>query len=193
MFDYFSPYLYMVNGIKIIGIFLSFACMSVIGCTEYRISKQLSQFSREIVCIPKDLQKIDNQVLTETEDVGNIPVFVFYHDSLACSYCQISYLPALTCLYELSDSIGTFKVMSIFSPRKEEYDWLVKALMYSSFEYPVYIDYTNSFRKTNTCIPDDVRFHSFLLDEERHPIYVGDPIVSEDLFEIFMDVLESLD
>lgn len=128
--------MHIVDGTKIIGIVLvlSFMGISVIGCKEYKVSKQLSQFSREIICIPKDLQKIDNQMQTEAEDVGNLPVFVFYHDSLACSYCQLSYLPALTCLYELSDSLGTFKVMSIFSPRKEEYDWLVNALMYSDFE-----------------------------------------------------------
>ena len=174
-------------------ILLLFVSVGCVGCKEYRVAKQLKQFSSETVIIPEDLQKIDNRIQTEVGDIDGIPVFVIYHDSLSCSQCQISHLSDLLGLYELSDSLGTFSVMSIFSPREEDYDGVMKDIMYRDFEYPVYIDYTGSFRKKNTCIPEDVRFHSFLLDGDGHPVYVGNPIASDDLFKVFKAALERID
>lgn len=97
----------------------------------------------------------------------------FYHDSLSCSSCQISHLADIQSIYELSDSLGTFEVMTIFSPRPEEYDQVLRDLEIREFEYPVYVDVTGSFVSSNGCIPSDRRFHSFLTDSDRHPVFVG--------------------
>ncbi len=106
--------------------------------------------------------------------------------------CQISNLADITGLYELADSLDIFEVMTIFTPKKEEYDSVVKNLMVHDFEYPVYIDFTGSFRKINTGIPDDKRFHSFLIDSNGHPIFVGNPVASNELWSIFLNTLVSL-
>ena len=41
------------------------------------------------------------------------------------------------------------------------------------FPYLVYVDYSGSFAETNMCIPEDNRFHSFLLNKEGHPCSWG--------------------
>ena len=96
-------------------------------------------------------------------------------------------------LYELSDSIGTFRIVTIFAPRQEEYDEVIRQLMVLDFPYPVYVDFDGSFRKANPCIPEDKRFHSFLLDKEGHPVFVGDPLASDRMMELFKEALESLE
>lgn len=51
----------------------------------------------------------------------------------------------------------------------------MKRFMASEIELPVYLDTEHDFRRLNPSIPDDVRFHSFFLDESGHPILIGDP------------------
>ena len=37
------------------------------------------------------------------------------------------------------------------------------------------------------------RFHSFLLDKEGHPVFVGNPLASDRMMELFKEALESLE
>lgn len=122
-----------------------------------------------------------------------LPVLILYHDSLSCSMCKISHLSDLSCVYALADSLGTFEVMSIFSPREEEYDELMKNLIYRDFEYPVYIDFSGSFRRRNECIPEEDLFHSFLIDRNGHPVFVGNPGASDDLWNLFNKALSFIE
>lgn len=64
--------------------------------------------------------------------------------------------------------------------------------MILDFPYPVYVDFNCSFRKLNTGIPEDVRFHSFLLDKNGHPVFVGNPNANETLNHLFEKVLSGL-
>ena len=83
--------------------------------------------------------------------------------------------------------------MSIFSPSVEEYDEVLKNLIYRDFEYPVYIDFSGSFRQKNDCIPKDCLFHNFLIDSNGHPVFVGNPIASDDLWNLFNKALSSIE
>ena len=78
---------------------------------------------------------------------------IIYYDSLSCNACQVSHLIDLSAIYALADSSGIFDVMTIFSPRAEEYDELMKKLVLRNFVYPVYVDYSGSFRRANRFIP----------------------------------------
>jgi len=107
--------------------------------------------------------------------------------------CQIGQLADISGLYEFADSLGNFEVMTIFSPRMEEYNSVVNNLMVRDFEYPIYVDFKGSFRKTNLGIPDDRRLHCFLIDSDGHPIFIGNPVASNELWSLFMKTLASLD
>lgn len=88
--------------------------------------------------------------------------------------------------------MGTFVVMTIFSPKPEEYDEVLRNLEIREFEYPVYVDVTGSFVSSNGCIPTDKRFHSFLTDSDRHPVFVGNPISGARLWDLFEQALERI-
>lgn len=61
------------------------------------------------------------------------------------------------------------------------------------FPYLVYVDYSGSFAETNMSIPEDNRFHSFLLNKEGRPVFVGNPLASDRMMELFKEALESLE
>lgn len=168
-------------------------CLSALSCcTEFRISRELKAFMEETIIVPSDLVQIVDGETSTCGQIPSVPVLVFYHDSLSCSSCQISHLADIQRVYELSDSMGTFVVMTIFSPKPEEYDEVLRNLEIREFEYPVYVDVTGSFVSSNGCIPTDKRFHSFLTDSDRHPVFVGNPISGARLWELFEQALERI-
>lgn len=112
-----------------------------------------------------------------------------YHDSLSCNSCQINHLNDYLCIYEKADTMS-FDVLTIFSPRQEEYDEVMASLMKQDFPYPIYVDFDGSFRRANPCIPEDNRFHSFLLDKDGHPVFVGNPADNETMWNLFEKALE---
>lgn len=59
-------------------------------------------------------------------------------------------------------------------------------------KFPIYIDQYGEFRSLNPRIPDDKRFHSFLLNKNGYPIYVGNPLNSQKLFDIFIKHLKRI-
>lgn len=142
---------------------------------------------------PSGFQKISGRNQSFISSRSELPVFVIYHDSLSCNLCQIGHLADITGLYELADSLGIFEVMTIFSPGKEEHNSVVKNLMVRDFEYPIYVDFIGNFRKTNTGIPDNRKFHSFLIDGDGHPVFVGNPVASNELWSLFLKTLVNLD
>lgn len=114
-----------------------------------------------------------------------------YHDSLSCNSCQINHLNDYLCIYEKAETMS-FEVLTIFSPCQDEYDEVIKRLMILDFPCSVYVDLDGSFRRATSCIPEDPRFHSFLLDKDGHPIFVGNPIASDSMSGLFDRALAKL-
>ena len=161
------------------------------SCAEYGTGKILKKFMNETVSLPKDMHSVQDRSMSSVSNFDKRPTFVIYHDSLACNTCQIIHMTDNIKLYERADT-SDFQVVTVFSPRQEEYDEVMRQLMILDFPYPVYVDFNCSFRKLNTGIPEDVRFHSFLLDKNGHPVFVGNPNANETLNHLFEKVLSGL-
>ena len=166
--------------------------MILSGCSEHRTGKILKTFMKETIVLPDDMHSIRDRSMSSVSVFKEIPTFVMYHDSLACSNCQIAHLIDNISLYESADT-SDFQVVTVFSPRQEEYDEIMRQLMILDFPYPIYVDFNCSFRKLNAGIPEDVRFHSFLIDNDGHPVFVGNPAASDDLWKLFDKALAKID
>lgn len=162
------------------------------SCGHASLAHQLKSFSKETIVIPEELTEVRGHNVSRISDTRKEFTFVTYFDSLSCSRCQIVHLSDFTDLYEVADSVGVLDFLVVFSPRDEEYDEVVKELVLNDFPYPVYVDYGGSFRKANACIPEDSRFHSFLLDRDGHPAFVGNPVASRKLWDLFEKALDRL-
>ena len=53
----------------------------------------------------------------------------------------------------------------------------------------IYLDSANVFARQNQHVPNDVLFHTFLLDEDLNVVIVGDPVRNEEINKIFWNIL----
>lgn len=165
-------------------------CLIMASCTErYRLKVMMKDFMKTEIVIPDDLECIyHREINTINLDSIKESVFIIYYDSLDCSSCRIGRLTDNYPLYEMADSIG-FSLMTIFSPPIDELDEVRLHLMLSSHSIPIYLDTNGTFRRLNHTIPTDLRFHKFFVAPDSHPAFVGDPLASHKLSELFEKVL----
>lgn len=160
------------------------------SCTEKStLTKVLKAFNETKVVIPDDLECVYNKEISKINlDTLKSNKFIFYYDSLSCSSCRISHLIDIYPLYEMSDT-SKFSILTIFSPRQSELEYVRLQLKLLNHSIPVYLDCSGSFSHTNSKIPEDQRFHNFLIDNNGTPIFVGNPLSSMKLKELFINIL----
>ncbi|MCM1502618.1 MAG: hypothetical protein NC115_08155 [Bacteroidales bacterium] len=162
------------------------------SCSDRQVANELRSFRNSEITTSMELEKVCGHEIMPCVLEECSARLVIYHDTSACSSCQINHLYDKIDLYEMADSLTTFDVMTVFSPREEEYDNVMKELMQVNFPYPVYVDTYGKFREANGCIPADARFHTFLIGRDGRPVFVGSPEASNDLWELFGKALKNL-
>ena len=174
-------------------LFLTIVLLFVTGCSKYQLRREMHRFASSPIVIPSDLELISDRCVLKSQLPGDKPLMVIYYDSLECGSCKVNHLIDLTELYELADSTKSFEVVTIFSPKVEEYDELIRLLFLNDFSYPVYVDFSGNFRNNNMHIPSDRKFHNFLLNTDRYPVFVGNPVYGEMMADLFSKALEQID
>lgn len=167
-------------------------CMLLLlsSCSErHKLRRTMSKFVQTEIQIPDDLECVYNREVTIiNKDTLKPYKLIVYYDSLDCSSCRISHLMDLYPLYDMADT-SNFSVITIFSPKKENLEEVRFQLKITDPLAPTYIDPSGSFAKFNQCIPTDIRFHTFLLNENGRVIFVGNPYMSVNLKELFIERL----
>lgn len=86
-------------------------------------------------------------------------------------------------VYSFAD-INKISVLTIFSPDEGELDNVMRQLIISDLDIPIYVDVNKAFQKQNPSIPRDMRFHYFLLDNDGKPLLIGNPITSDKIMRL---------
>lgn len=162
------------------------------SCSNQKIRHDLRAFQRAEVSLSVQFEVVLNRNIGREVLEDEVVSMVMYYDSTECSQCKISHLSHCLPLYEMADSNALFRVITIFAPRQEECGEVMASLMMQDFPYPIYVDFDGSFRKANSSMPEDKRFHSFLLDKDGHPVFVGNPIASEEMWGLFEIALDEI-
>ena len=152
----------------------------------------MRSFMSETVSVPDNLQGIAPSGSFFYRDTSSLPKLIFYYDSSDCNECEIAHLGNLEWFYVRSAEERTFDVLTIFSPSSEDYAGVVELLEIQDFDYPVYVDFDGRFRRANSFIPDDRRFHSFLTDGTGRIRHVGNPSMSGSLEKSFDRALDGI-
>ena len=158
---------------------------------NYLIGK-LESFENTDMVIPDQLEVVQDGSLSSyslNPSINNH--FVIYYDSLSCSSCQIKRLSENDYLFNLSDSLKSFDVLVIFSPKEDHVIDVIQSLLGTGCSYPVLIDTQHEFALSNPHIPSDNRFHYFLLNKESKPIFVGNPYDNDRLYNSFIKSLNN--
>lgn len=177
--------------VALLNLLMIFAISS---CSEHaRISRELAEFQDQTIVLPSAFHKVESGQVVLSKTITDVPIMILYNDSLSCSLCQIHQLYNKIPIYDLADSLGTFTVMTILSPTQDEYLDVITELKERDFDFPVYIDQSGDFRRINAGIPKDNRFHCFLIDRDGKPIFVGNPISNDLLWNLFCKTLNNLE
>ena len=160
----------------------------LVSCGRIVDQKTLStimSFENEEISFPTDLTLVQSGKVYENFPIRSIPHLVFYYDSLECAPCRIQSLITLNSLLLDNRLSKKFDVLPIFSPKKGEGELIVAEAELAIHDLPIYLDTHQSFVNNNPCIPQDPRFHSFLVDISGSPVFVGDPRNSKRLERLF--------
>ena len=161
------------------------------SCVEQRkVRKIMSEFVETEIVIPDDLECIYKRNISGIrKDTLKPNKLIVFYDTSDCSSCRISHLIDLYPIYDMADTSG-FSVLTIFSPKPEDVKDVILQLTIADHLMPIYVDATGEFNRLNQNIPSDLRFHSFLLDENNKPIFVGNPLSSYKLLELFTETIK---
>lgn len=120
---------------------------------------------------------------------------IIWFDSTECGSCRMNRLyewendPVMHYAQALKDR---FDVILVFSPKKQDVRSLKFALEGYDVSFPVIIDENGDMPRLNPDIPEDKRFHSFLLDKDNNVVLVGNPLGNEKLWELYKEQVRTL-
>ena len=160
------------------------------GCANH-LREEYNSFVNSRILLPDELCLIANGEVIEHDSFDEKPKLIIYIDSTECSVCKAKSVKAFDKLFDMSDSTGLFETMVILSPNKSSTNSIVEDLLFTDLSYPIYVDISQSFARNNS-IPEDKRMHIFLIDKNHTPVFVGDPLLSDQLMSLFKESIDKI-
>ena len=118
------------------------------------------------------------------------PVFIVWFSREDCSECAVSHLEEkFYYLTRLADQTNLFDVIFVMSPKDGETDHIAEMISAYEFSWPVYLDTSNECEKL---LPEDGRFHMFLMDTAGKPVWLGSPLKDGKINGQFYAAINSL-
>lgn len=112
---------------------------------------------------------------------------VMYVDSMGCTSCKLQLAQWKKFIYTLDSLYGqSVPVLLFFYPKdKKEIQYLLKR---DRFKYPVCVDEKDVFNRKNH-FPSDLKFQTFLVDENNKVVVIGNPIHNMQIKELYLKEL----
>ncbi len=115
---------------------------------------------------------------------------IAYIDSNECSPCYLGRIQQWEPLIDtLRNKYHSIRTTIIFAPPKVTQQYFFEKLKYTKFKYPIYIDTCGIFSEANKSLPTDKMYHTFLLDESRQVILVGNPFINSRIKNLLLEIL----
>ena len=150
------------------------ALLMAVSCSDFIVSRNVKRMMGREIAFPA---KFDGVI------GSGRPKMVFHYRPSDCSTCRIRSLDGYNELFEKFENEVEFVIL--FSTTDIGYDRVRSEIENSSLKCKVYLDKGNEFDCINNFLPDDSRFHAFLLDNGNRIVFVGDPMSKESLLRLF--------
>lgn len=173
-------------------VFLSFvvilffpSCKSAEKSDYARIIMSLQQ--KPIDCKLDSMQSLSYDIAQLVSPDSFDYKLIVFSDSTECSPCVLKTLFKWKEFKNKAELVNNkFAVFFIFSPPKQDEDFLYLSLRGNALRNQMFFDNEYLFRRSNPSIPDDKAFHTFLLDKNNNVILVGNPIENEKIKELML-------
>lgn len=116
---------------------------------------------------------------------------VVYADSVECMSCTLSNL-ALWYDYVKDAQTTTPNLTYIFilTPKQENQDRALQLINKKGLPFPIYIDTLGVFNRTNPHIPQDEKYHVFLLNKQDSVLLIGDIVKNPKVEKLFKKIIK---
>lgn len=163
------------------------------SCGKIQVSRDVRKFVGTEIVFPSELQYIhgtNNYYNPKDTPVASV---VYWFDENECNICKLSNLGITRKLFDFCrDSVSSVNIRIVFTPSFEKKDLFLEFIENSESEFPIYVDRNNSFGTTNPTIPKIRSFHAFLLDNQNRVILVGDPLMNEKMWSLYITALKTI-
>lgn len=166
--------------------------MILISCENQRLRKQVKDFMSKEVVLPTELTEIVNGKVRFVKITVDKPLLIVFYGNDECSSCAINKLKENYQRFSDIEQSGRCKVVVLFSPSEDDAFDVQDKIKELMLPFPLYVDLYGDFYRANKDFPTDLRFHSFLMGKDSHPVFVGNPIYSADLSGVFEKVLNKI-
>lgn len=166
--------------------------ISFSGCKNYSLRRDMKEFMQRKIEFPSELIKYsEGHVADGTIDV-NKPTLVIFYGKDVCIGCAINQLFELVSGIEEIVQTGECDAAVLFSPDVDNILELQEELQKAKITLPIYVDQFGDFYRLNSDFPKAAVFHNFLLDTNKHPVFIGNPLGSDELMAVFKRTLDRL-
>ncbi|MBQ0149569.1 MAG: hypothetical protein KBT08_03015 [Bacteroidales bacterium] len=173
----------------ILPILISIIIVAACDGKKKELRTMMHSFCGETFSLPKSFTCIESGKIISCSVPDSELLFIMYIGPGECTSCVLSHLQEEKGILELCDSLGRIVPIFLFCPYDEDEADVVRMILDADYDFPVYIDHENVLN-TSGQVPNDRRFHGFMLGFDRHPIYVGNPNMSPRMKGLFVDAVK---
>lgn len=166
----------------------------LVSCGNRKLQRQMEVFTGSEITIPNGMRQMvggrDSILMNPTDGSARLVIWI---DPKECSSCRIGQMFRYNDVVDYRNEVGDgFVPVFVFSPPEDKIEEVMVKLKYGEFAYPVLLDEGHLFDTVNPHIPDDSRFHTFLLDKNGKVVLVGDPVYNPDLWKLYKKAIRQL-
>lgn len=162
------------------------------GCSFFDTYGKIRKLEKAPVVFPEIITAIEDEgIKSHWNRPVSMPLYVIFIDSVECSDCHLNYVKNYSKLFDLSRKSNKFAIVCVVSPSYEAREGLCEKLLnYNKLTKITYIiDKKNQFYERNSHVPKHAKYHKFLLDKEGYPVFVGNPLRNDKLFNQFLKLV----
>ena len=161
-----------------------------VSCGNQDFRQQMREFMSKEIVMPVELTEIKDGHMCSAKMTTDEPMLIVFYGKDECSSCAINHLSDDLSGFADIEQSGKCKVVILFSPSEDDVLDVQEQIRELKFPFPIYVDLYGDFYRINKGFPPDRRFHSFLLGKDAYPVFVGNPLHSKKLSEIFVKALD---
>lgn len=175
-------------GVILSGIVLICVCVF----SKSKIQNQYECMMDSEIHFPSSLDVIDGTNGGSKLTAESVYKFVVLIDSTHCSTCMLKYLPRYWAALQNFPLSKPVELVVIMVPKVGECEQIQRQIQLRHFPFDVFLDRCGDFLRDNPSIPNDDRFHVFLINDVGTPVVIGDPTRGEKMHLLYKESVQSL-
>ena len=178
---------------RLVSAILFGGLMLFCGCREQgNAVLESARFRHSRVALPENVLKIEKGKVDSMFHFQPLrPVMVHYYGSKECTDCAFSPMRDYLKYLDFSKKNGGFDFYVIMAPPVELRDSVVDRAAKMSLPLTILID-DSYFLEKQESFPSSASFHTFLLDVDGRPAFIGSPFRNKSTLKKFSKRLDAL-